>query len=155
MKKILTYFTFLFFSLVLHAQDNAYDQDILKMLSINGSSQSYNLIFDQIVLQLKSTLPELSDEVWIKIKYEVFDNEIKELENQMISLYKKYLSHEDVKAIIAFYKTEAGKNLAAKTPKITQESVIIGQQWSMNLGFAIQDYMQKNGYTEQKSLIGE
>ena len=155
MKKILTYFTFLFFSLVLHAQDNAYDQDILKMLSINGSSQSYNLIFDQIVLQLKSTLPELSDEVWIKIKYEVFDNEIKELENQMISLYKKYLSHEDVKAIIAFYKTEAGKNLAAKTPKITQESVIIGQQWSMNLGFAIQDYMQKNGYTEQKSLTGE
>ena len=97
-------------------------------------------------------MPEIQDEEWAKIKEDVFDAEIQKLEKQLIPVYKKNFTHEDVKAIIAFYESEAGKNLAAKTPAITQESMIIGQQWGINLGIAIQDYLNKKGYKEPKPL---
>jgi uncharacterized protein len=152
MKKQIFQLALLFISVGGFAQESDFEKDIGKMLSINGSSQSYDMIFDQLVMQMKVTMPEIQDEEWAKIKADVFDAEIQKLEEQLMPVYKKYFTHEDVKAIIAFYESKAGKNLAAKTPAITQESMMIGQQWGMNLGIAIQDYLNKNGYKESKPL---
>lgn len=128
-------------------------KDIATMLEVNGSAKTYDLVFNQMVMQMKATMPNVPDSAWADIKTEVFDEQIKALNKQLIPIYQKHFTHEDVKAIIAFYQTEAGKNLAAKTPLVTQESMAIGQQWGMGLSMAVQSYLRENGIITT-NLIG-
>lgn len=55
----------------------------------------------------------------------------------MIEIYARYYSPEDVKALISFYKTPAGKKLAAVGPKAAVESMQVGQKWGQELGTKI------------------
>lgn len=55
----------------------------------------------------------------------------------MIEVYAKYYTPQDVQALIAFYKTPAGKKLAAVGPKAAVESMQVGQKWGQELGAKI------------------
>ena len=79
----------------------------------------------------------------LNLKKEVFDVEVAELNKQLIPIYKKHFTQEDVKAIIAFYETPAGKKLAEQTPQITVESMQFTQTWGMGLFSKIQAYLDK------------
>lgn len=46
-------------------------------------------------------------------------------------IYRKHISLEDLKEINKFYATPAGKRLATALPKISAESMNIGQEWAM------------------------
>ncbi len=56
-----------------------------------------------------------------------------ELVNLVIPLYVKAYDQETLEAAIEFYKSEAGRKLIAATPMLTQESMVIGQKWGMEL----------------------
>ena len=45
---------------------------------------------------------------------------------RVVPIYKKYLTEYEVKSIIEFYESEAGKSLISKTPMILQESMEAG-----------------------------
>ena len=128
------------------AQDDAYSKDILKMLSINGSSGTYDVIYTQLVSGMKMQKPGVPQDTWDKIKTEVFDKQIEELNKKMIPVYKKHLSHAEVKEIIAFYESPAGAKLAEQTPKITQASTQMSQQWAMGLMGKMNEYLTNEGY---------
>ncbi|MCX6219801.1 MAG: DUF2059 domain-containing protein [Bacteroidia bacterium] len=59
----------------------------------------------------------------------------------LIPVYKKHFTQEEVKAIVAFYETPAGKKLAEKTPMVTMESMQLSQTWAMSLMGKIQAYL--------------
>ena len=92
---------------------------------------------------LKSAKPGVSEEKWAAVKKEVFDVEVAELNKQLIPIYKKHFTQDDVKAIIAFYETPVGKKLAQETPQITVESMQLSQSWGMGLFGKIQAYLDK------------
>ena len=50
MNKPIFQLALLLISVGVFAQESDFEKDIGKMLSINGSSQSYNMIFDQLVM---------------------------------------------------------------------------------------------------------
>ena len=56
-----------------------------------------------------------------------------DLVNMVVPLYVKTFDEETLQAAIDFYKTTAGKKLVAALPQITQESMVLGQQWGMEL----------------------
>lgn len=118
------------------------------MLELNGSKESYDMVFEQIVGQLKYSMPNVSDENWAKVKADVFDKQIIELNKKLVPIYKKHFTHDEIKGIIAFYQTEVGKKMAQKSAILAQESMAIGQQWGMQLGQSIQDYLTNNGYNQ-------
>lgn len=130
------------------AQDNEFEKDLALMLELNGSKESYDMVFEQIVGQLKYSMPNVSDENWAKVKADVFDKQIIELNKKLVPIYKKHFTHDEIKGIIAFYQTEVGKKLAQKSVVLTQESMAIAQQWSMQLGQSIQEYITNNGYNQ-------
>jgi len=127
-------------SFVVKAQADSFDADIVKMQQLNGASEA---MFSQIVMQFKSIKPGVTDEQWAAVKKEVFDVEVAELNKQLIPIYKKYFTQDEVKAIIAFYETPTGKKLAEKTPLIAVESMQSSQAWGMGLFGKIQAYLAK------------
>jgi hypothetical protein len=130
-------------SFAVKAQTEATDADIIKMQQLNGTAGSIEAMYPQILAQLKTMKPGVSDEKWAAAKKEVFDVEVAELNKQLIPIYKKHFTQEDVKAIIAFYETPIGKKLAEQTPQITLESMQISQTWGMGLFSKIQAYLDK------------
>jgi len=122
------------------AQADSFDADIVKMQQLNGSAGA---MFSQIVMQFKSVKPGVTDEQWAAVKKEVFDVEVAELHKQLVPVYKKYFTQDEVKAVIAFYETPAGKKFAEKTPLITVESMQSAQVWGMGLFGKIQAYLSK------------
>ena len=130
-------------SFVVKAQTEPSDADIIKMQQVNGSAGSISAMYPQIVAQLKSAKPGVTDEQWAAVKKEVFDVELVELSKQLIPIYKKHFTQEEVKAIIAFYESPTGKKLAEQTPLITVESMQISQVWGMGLFAKIQAYLDK------------
>jgi hypothetical protein len=51
-----------------------------------------------------------------------------DLETPIIAIYKQHISANDADAIIAFYKTPAGKDLIESMPAIMQQSQQVGLQ---------------------------
>lgn len=113
------------------------------MRQVNDSAGSINAMYTQIVAQFKSMKPGVTEEQWAAVKKDVFDVEVAELNKQLIPVYKKYFTQDEVKAVIAFYETPAGKKLAEKTPLIAVESMQSSQVWGMGLFGKIQAYLSK------------
>jgi len=122
------------------AQADSFDADIVKMQQLNGATEA---MFSQIVMQFKSIKPGVTDEQWAAVKKDVFDVEVVELNNQLIPVYKKHFTQDEVQAIIAFYETPAGKKLAEKSPMIAVDSMQSSQAWGMGLFGKIQAYLAK------------
>jgi hypothetical protein len=122
------------------AQADSFDADIVKMQQLNGSADA---MFSQIVMQFKSVKPGVTDEQWAAVKKDVYDVEVAELNKQLIPIYKKHFTQDEVKAIIAFYESPAGKKLSEKTPLVTVDSMQSAQAWGMGLFGKIQAYLAK------------
>ena len=130
-------------SFAVKAQTDSFDADIMKMQQVNGSAATTQSLFPRIVAQLKPSNPNISEAQWTALKLEVFDAEVAALNEQLIPLFKKYFSQADVKAIIAFYVTPAGKKLAEKTPQMTMEQMQLSQTWGMGLMGKIKTFLEK------------
>ncbi len=128
------------------AQEDEYSKDILKMLSINGSEVAYDAMYDQLTTAMKMQKAGVPDATWGKLKTEVFDAQIVELNKKMVPIYKQNLSHADVKEIIKFYESEVGKKLAASTSNITKSSMQMSQQWAMQLMGKMNEFLTNEGY---------
>ena len=146
LKTIITVILMAFCAFTLTAQEDEYSKDILKMLSINGSSVAYDAMFDQLTNVLKMQKAGVPDATWAKLKTDVFDAQIVELNKMMVPIYKQNLSHADVKEIIKFYESEVGKKLAASAPNITKSSIQMSQQWAMQLMGKLTEFLTNEGY---------
>ena len=51
----------------------------------------------------------------------------------VVPIYVKHLDLETIEAAIKFYETPAGAKLITATPIITQESMVAGQAWGLQL----------------------
>jgi len=130
-------------SLTVKGQADSFDSDIMKMQQVNGSLATTNAMFPRIVAQLKQSKPDITDVQWAAMKLDVFDAEVATLNEQLIPVFKKYFTREEVKGIITFFETPAGKKLAETTPKMMMEQMQITQTWAMGLMEKIQKYLDK------------
>lgn len=132
-------------TLVSKAQQTEQEKDILKLMEVNGSASGYDLAFEQIVSQFKMMKPNVPQLTWDMAKHDVFDKEIVELKKQLIPVYQKNFTAEEVKQLIAFYTSPLGKKLVEGTTKLTKESMQIAQPWGMSLAGKIQGYLGEKG----------
>ena len=54
--------------------------------------------------------------------------------NNIIPLYDKYFTLAEIQQLLDFYETDIGKKTIEVMPQLTQESIIIGQQWGESIG---------------------
>ena len=134
---------FILASFTVKTQADSFDSDIMKMQQVNGSNASANALFPRIIAQLKQSKPDVPEAQWASLKMDVFDVEITSLNEQLIPVFKKYYTQEEVKAIIAFYETPVGKKMAETTPKMMMEQMQVTQTWAMGLMGKMQSYLDK------------
>lgn len=150
LKRLLLVLTFSLFCLApLYAQtDAAKTADIKRLMEITDSAATANqfasAITEQMFMALKAGNPEISDRA-----IEAMGTEMKNLFtekmaapngllDQIIPIYDKYFTHDEIKQLLAFYESPIGKKTVEVLPKITTESMAVGQKWGEALAPEIQ-----------------
>lgn len=64
-----------------------------------------------------------------------------ELIDAMAIVYANVLTVDELRTVIAFYKTPAGQKIISKTPELTQQSMLAGQVWGRSLGAGLREKM--------------
>jgi len=92
--------------------------------------------FEQTLRKLRPDIPaELFGMVREEVQKTVDESMVAKggLIDQLIPLYHRYFSHDDIKAMIAFYSTPVGQKTISLMPQMAQDSVALGQQWAQRM----------------------
>ena len=126
-------------------QEEDFGEAEKKALSI-GASQVYvedlktEFVTDYIFQALKASRPEVPDRA-----LEVMDRELMALfsekmaapgglMDQVIPVYHKYFTHQEIRELLDFYQTPIGKKAIMVLPRVVSDSMVAGRRWGESLG---------------------
>ena len=113
------------------------------MFEVSGSEKTFAAVIDQYFSIFRTTYPDIETAVWNELEEEFEKTSMDQLIDMLIPIYEKYLTEDDLKAIIDFYTSDAGKKYAEKTPAIMQESMVVGQEWGMSIAEAFNKKLEE------------
>ncbi|MEI7879705.1 MAG: DUF2059 domain-containing protein [bacterium] len=123
--------------------------EIVKMLQLTGTEKLLEGIKTHMISGLKTSMPKIPDAFWSKFETKM---DMGSLTEEIIPLYDKYYTLEDLKTINAFYQSPIGQKVLSTSPQIFQESVAIGQKWGEKMNKEASDEFEKeSGSNAQKS----
>ncbi|MCF6308407.1 MAG: DUF2059 domain-containing protein [Flavobacteriaceae bacterium] len=111
------------FFLSANAQVDVFQKDIVTFININGTRQLYDNSQDEITEKLKNQIvkKEIPTKEWGKFKNKNKKQNLDKLVNDLAFAYRNQFSHDDVKKMIVFYKTEAAQKLINDKSSLTEE----------------------------------
>ncbi len=119
------------------------DADIRRLMELTTTSQLAGQITQQMMDSFKAAFTKVPDATWTELKKELTPED---LLAQIAGVYDRHFSHDDIKALIAFYETPLGKKLLKELPAITQESLEVGQTWGRAMGQRLMQRLEAKGY---------
>ena len=122
------------------ALDAPFRSDVETLLAVTGSAelgrQAMSIFSAQLLSGLKQSQPDIPDRA-LEIAKQVFDSEFAKafagpdsLADQVVFVYARHFTHEDIRGLLAFYSTELGKKMITSMPLVLQEGAAAGQQWA-------------------------
>lgn len=137
---------------ITHAQtaqvSNEYTAALQKMLEVSNGLDATQQVMTQLFAVFKSQFSEVPAEFWDRLQKEMSTSMEKDFVGMLAPIYQKYLTLEDMKAIITFYESPAGKKVAASQTGIATESFQVGQKWGEQIGLKVQEQLKKEGYLQ-------
>ncbi len=124
-----------------HAQpvDEALRRDIGKLLELTGASKQAIQMADMVSSQFLEIIRKANPDVpprAIEVAKELLNEEFTKtfeapdgLTPELVTIYAKHFTHEDVLGLIAFYETDLGRKTVATMPLLMQESATVGEKW--------------------------
>jgi len=131
MKKSLFTIIFLLSVNLGFSQDDNYKNLLTEYLNSQGTIQTFDATFAQMVNMFGAKLDE---QKFNELKTEM----ISSLIDKMLPVYKNHFSESDLKAAILMYNTPIGKKISEKTILIAQESMQVSMDWGMEIGQKMQ-----------------
>jgi len=116
----LTLFLTIYFSAT--AKIDAYQQEIINCLNINGTTQEYSVVYEELFVKLKERVasPETPESFWNKLKKGKKES-IDELIFTLSFAYRMHFTQKEIAEMTKFYKTEAAQKLISKSSNFTEE----------------------------------
>lgn len=118
-------------------------EDIKRLMLISGAGDLGVQIMNQMVGSFKQSLPQVPDTFWDEFRKDINADALIDL---CVPIYDKHLSHADIKELIRFYETPAGKRILKALPLITQESVLAGQKLAQDIAQKAIQRLEEKGY---------
>lgn len=118
-------------------------EDIRRLLKITGTPELGLRIAERIVKNIKRSHPDVPDKFWAEFEQEMTKEEFIGI---IVPLYDEHFTHEDIKKLIEFYKTDVGQKYVEKLPELSTKSMQAGRRWGQKLGQRIVDKLQAKGY---------
>lgn len=121
--------------------EQAKQDDIRKLLQVTGAG---NLATQTMTEMEKGMKPLITNalppgdyrEKLVDLFFEKFHSKLEPntLTELIVPIYDKYLTDQDIKALIQLYQTPIGQKLITILPKVTAESQAAGEKWGQQLG---------------------
>ncbi len=89
----------------------------------------------------EQTLEEISKSVEAYVSTKARESD---LQGQLVSIYERHLTPEDVAQVVAFLSSEAGRRYTTAMPVILQESADLGKRWTESINPGIQAEITKH-----------
>ena len=154
MKKIIVLVAFIFISL---AQANAAadeasiskekHDDIMKLLEVLTVGSDCDKFLDMFFNDLKNAYPEIPLAELERIRIIYFDR--KPLLEKGAEIYARHFTHDEIKDILAFYNTSAGKKLISTRGEMTMEARRAFQAFGEETQKKIYDELLIKGYIKE------
>jgi len=143
MKKI--FITIIIFGLTISvfAQVNSKNAKIRQMLELTGSGKLGAQIAKQVITSYREQYNYIDQAFWTELEAEIKPDE---LINDVIPIYSKYYTEDDLDQIISFYNSPVGKKMIESTPFILQESMASGKSWGQKVSEKITKRLKESGY---------
>jgi len=120
----------------------ATETTIRELITVSGQEESIRLSTEALVPALKKMVKDVPEE---KLR-ELFNSE--RIVASIVVPYQKYFTEEEVRDMLAFYKTPSGAKLAKLNTKIQREAAgLLLQSWRMSL---INEQIQQGNFTIQQ-----
>ena len=100
------------------SEDIAKKEDIRKFINLTWSGESRKESiqkWNDKIASFKDTWPEIPEEFWEK---ELTELKIETIINNLIPIYDKYFTHEEIKELIKFYESPVWKKYIDVLPKL-------------------------------------
>jgi uncharacterized protein len=128
-----------------------------ELITITGATTLFSPLIAGVVEQAKLLFlqqnPGLAkdlNEVATQIRTDL-QPRFSELTDEVAHLYATSFSEQELKEVVAFYKTPAGKKLLVQQPKIIDSSMKFAQEWANKLSDQVigkmREEMKKRGHT--------
>lgn len=124
------------------APDPEKQKAIRTLLELSGVIVVMEDTVNTMIEQLGVVNPDIPAEFLKRLKARF---KAEELVTRIIPVYDKHFTREEIKQIIAFYQSPAGRKLAASQRSIQRESGAIGEKYGEELGMQIVREMEKEG----------
>lgn len=119
-----------------------YDE-IRKLLELTKTQESADLLVNQSIAYMKKQRSDIPVSYWDKIRKEMDYDAFLE---KVVPVYDKHFTHAEIKELITFFKTSAGKKYTNKLPIINTEIYSIGNAYGKEVGKIIAEKMKRDGY---------
>lgn len=138
--------------------------DTRKLMDATGVLNFSQMVSQSIVMQfskaMKARRADLPPEAYTIVNEEVNKLVGEEMTrkggyiDQVIPIYNKYLTQDDVKGLLKFYASPLGKKMVATLPLLMRESMQVGQQWAQALGPKLEQRLKTKFAEKGISLDG-
>ena len=125
---------------------DTYKPVLKKMLHAAGTEASFSAAIKQIFSIFKQQKSNIPEAVWNEAEAEFSKTSLDDVVEMLTPIYQKYFTEADLNKIAEFYQTPAGRKLAEKTPFITQESLLAGQEWGKQVMEKLKARLNAKGY---------
>jgi len=110
---------------------NRYDYEVVKLLRLTDADdtmlQVLNTVLTALIPQLKAEIPDFPSEKYVERFQQKWD--IESMLYQMVPIYNRYYTREEIAGLIAFNETPLGRKTISELPQIVQELIAANQTW--------------------------
>lgn len=139
--------------------DPAKEADIRRLIQISGAAKIGDQMMGQMMGPLRNVFSSIvKDDQRLEIMLQDMLRRFQKvmtgerLVEEIIPIYDRYLTHEDIQGLIAFYATSLGKKMLDMTPKIMADSMESGSKLGQKLMLQVIQDMSKD-YPELKLAL--
>jgi hypothetical protein len=118
-----------------------------QVLDLSGASKvydNYDKNLDAVISQLRQSMPGLDDTMVAdlkKIAIDEFNADRPEMIDGTIKIYARHFTESDLKALVAFYKSDAGQHFAAELPAVSTECMQLNVIFTKRFMARFQQYI--------------
>ncbi len=127
-----------------------------ELVKVTGATALFNPLISGVVEQAKIVFlqqnPGLSgdlNEIAVKIRTDLAPR-FSELTDEVGRLYAQHFTEQELKAILAFYKSPVGQKMLKEQPQVVDSSMKFAQDWANNLTDEVinkmRDELKKKGH---------
>jgi hypothetical protein len=119
------------------------EANIRRLLELSGSNRIAVQVMHQQLEYFKANYPQIPEKFWQEIERESGTIDFVSI---IVPVYAKYLSDQEVKDVITFYESAAGKKFFLVLPSMLQEAMPLFQAKGDEISHRVLDRMKAEGY---------